>query len=101
MARTFSTKFLNQLAQNESATLGVELGRLCVDAGLSATHIAEALEVSKTSVYSWFRGAGIREKKLRDVESLMRLLKQDMQTGALPVKSIADARRYIKDITSA
>jgi AcrR family transcriptional regulator len=37
-------------------SLGVALGRFCIVRGISATKVAEALGVSRTTVYNWFVG---------------------------------------------
>jgi hypothetical protein len=37
-------------------SLGVALGRFCIVRGIPATKVAEALGVSRTTVYNWFLG---------------------------------------------
>lgn len=98
MARPYSQKFLNELAQADESQTGVILGRLCVDAGLPASYIAIALSATRMTVYSWFRGQDIRRKKRKEVEALIDLLRQDFQAGILPARSRADAKLYVESL---
>jgi hypothetical protein len=97
MPRSYSQKFLIHLSrQEEDKSLGVRLGRLCVHANIPATYAAVALETTRTTVYSWFRGQGIREKKRPIVEAFIALLEDDLRNGVLPVKNMPDAKLYIE-----
>lgn len=98
MSRPYSDKFLRELSRSESDGLGVELARLCVDANLSAAHIAIVLDVSRTTVYSWFRGQGVRERKRKEVEALISLLKKDMHEQLLPVLTPVEGKKYIESL---
>jgi AcrR family transcriptional regulator len=40
----------------DAKSLGVALGRFCIVRGIPATGVAEALGVSRTTVYNWFVG---------------------------------------------
>ena len=96
MARPYGDKFLRELSRTTQDTLGTELGKLCVKANIPATYAAVALESSRMSVYSWFRGRGIRENKRKLVEAFISIIKQDLKEGILPAKSVDDARVYIE-----
>lgn len=95
MPKSYSTKFLNELMVADPTSLGVQLGRLCVDANLPAAYVAVVLECSRMTVYSWFRGSGISEKKRKLVEVFMDLVAKDMASGVLPAKGCKDAKNYI------
>jgi len=99
MARSYSEKFLLALNENTGEGLGVQLARLCVKANLPATYVAVALETTKTTVYSWFRGQGVREEKRRSIETFIRCVEEDLQKEILPAKSTKEAKRYIQDLT--
>ncbi len=94
MPRTYSDKFLIALRDGDSTRLGVRLGRLCVEANLPAAYVAKALETSRTTVYAWFRGQGIREEKHTRVEAFISLVEKDMGS-TLPARSSIDAKIYI------
>lgn len=98
MARPYGQKFLLALERSKQDTLGLKLARLCVDANLPAAYVAKALNTSATTVYSWFRGQGIREKRRKEVEVFIDLLKQDFRDGALPVRTTDDAAEYISSM---
>lgn len=98
MARSYGDKFLRELTQADGTKLGVQLGRLCVDNNLPAAYVAVALETTPTTIYSWFRGQGIREHKRKVVEVFMDLVRQDRESNRLPVKSIPEAKRYIESM---
>lgn len=96
MARPYGEKFLLNLQKADNTRLGVQLGRLCVEANLPAAYVAKALETSRISIYNWFRGGGIRESKRRVVEVFIDLVRQDMKAGYLPAPTTLDAKMYIE-----
>lgn len=98
MARPYSQSFLAELHRNASNNLGVQLARLCVNANLPATYVAVALETTRTTVYSWFRGQGVREGKHLLINTFIELVEKDMAEGILPAKSTADAKKYIEEM---
>jgi hypothetical protein len=99
MARPYGEKFLRTLEKSNLNTLGIQLAKLCVKANLPATFVAVALDTSSTTVYSWFRGQGIREQKRKVVEVFIDLLKEDFKSGVLPVANLDDAQEYIEAMT--
>ena len=98
MARPYGEKFLRELYASEPTGLGPRLGLLCIKNNLSAAHVAAALEVTRTTVYQWFRGQGVREAKRSDVEALIRLIERDVEAGRLPVRGHAESKAYIEDM---
>jgi hypothetical protein len=98
MARPYSEKFLRELQNADDRQMGVQLARLCVDAGIPATYIAVALESTRMTVYSWFRGQDIRRKKRREVEVLIDLMRKDFKKGTLPVETHEEAKGYVEDL---
>lgn len=98
MARPYSQSFLAELHRNESTNLGVQLARLCVNANLPATYVAIALETTRTTVYSWFRGQGVREGKHLLIKTFIELVEKDMGEGILPARNNAAAKKYIEEM---
>ena len=98
MPRSYSESFLLDLQRADPTRIGVQLGRLCVEANLPAAYVAAALETSRMSVYKWFRGGGVREDKRKAIEVFMDLVNQDMQKGLLPAPNLFDAKRYIEEM---
>ena len=99
MARPYSEKFLLELSESTSEHLGIQLAKLCVKANLPATYVAVALETTKTTVYSWFRGQGVREEKRKTVETFIQLMQEDLEKEVLPAKTMKDARQYIHQVS--
>lgn len=98
MARPYGEKFIRELERSNLNTLGIQLAKLCVKANIPATYVAVALETSSTTVYSWFRGQGIREHKRKAVEVFIDLMRQDFVNGVLPVADIFAAEQYIESM---
>ena len=96
--RSYSNKFLLELRDADPTRVGVQLGRVCVDANLPAVYVAKVLEVSKTTVYAWFRGQYIHEKNHGTVEAFISIVNKDMDSGVLPAKDITDAKLYLSEM---
>jgi hypothetical protein len=95
MPRSYGDKFLVELKDGDPTRLGVKLGRLCVEANLPAAYVAKALGTSRTTVYAWFRGQGVREEKRIRIEAFISLVENDMSQGVLPARNSIDAKIYI------
>jgi transcriptional regulator with XRE-family HTH domain len=52
----YSVQTLKDNAAADAGRLGVRLGRLCIDKNISVAEVAEAMQVSRQTVYNWFRG---------------------------------------------
>jgi hypothetical protein len=96
MPRTYGSKLLVKLKEGDSSLLGVQLGRLCVEANLPVAYVAEALEVSRNTVHLWFRGQVMNETKRKVVGAFMYLVEEDMKNGVLPAINIKHAKSYIE-----
>lgn len=98
MPRPYSQKFLMEVFAHEKPTLGIELARLCVKANLNTTHVAEAFDVSRATVHSWFRGATINKSRHDLVLAFIKLVTKDMDEGVLPVTTSKDSKNYIESM---
>lgn len=100
MPRPYSNELLEYLGDpTVENTVGVQLGRLCVRANIPAMYVAHALEVSRLTIHSWFRGSDIRRNNRRMIEILMEHLREDLNGKTLPAKTRQDAKKYIEEIT--
>lgn len=99
MPRSYDYKFLLELQRADPSRLGVKLGRVCVEANLPAAYVSKVLGTSRTTIYAWFRGQGIREDKRAKVETFIDIVEQDMKKGMLPARSMIDAKLYLRDLT--
>ena len=56
MTYGYSQSLVNANKEADSKSLGVAFGRFCIDNEIPATRVAEALGVSRMTVYNWFWG---------------------------------------------
>jgi predicted transcriptional regulator len=57
MSNGYSASLQARINQADSSLIGVQLGKFCMANDISVTRIAEALGVSRQSVYYWFVGS--------------------------------------------
>ena len=98
MSRTYSEAFLIELYKGNPNRAGTALAMACVKANLPAKYVAVALEVTRMTVFSWFRGKPIRHKNLLRVETFTDLVESDTAKGVLPAKNTAAAKAYIEEM---
>lgn len=98
MSRTYSEAFLIELHKANPNRSGTALALACVKANLPSKFVAEALEVSRMTVFTWFRGGHIRHKNLLKIETLTDLIESDTAKGVLPAKTVKEAKAYLEDM---
>jgi hypothetical protein len=98
MSRTYSEAFLIELHKANPNRAGTALALACVKANLPAKYVAVALEVTRMTVFSWFRGKPIRHKNLLKVETFTDLVESDTAKGILPARNTAAAKAYIEEM---
>ncbi len=96
MARPYSEQFLISLQKADPTRIGVQLGRICVKANLPTTYVAEAFNVSRMSIHSWFRGQYVREKNYERITKFIELVNKGLDKGVLPAMSSTDAKNFIE-----
>jgi hypothetical protein len=98
MPRTYSKQFIAELENANPNRAGIALAQACVKGNLPAKYVAYALEVTRMTVFSWFRGAHIRHKNLLKIEAITNLIESDTAKGILPAKNTAEAKAYLEDM---
>lgn len=98
MPRTYSQQFIEGLENANPQRAGIALAQACVKGNLPAKYVAYALEVTRMTVYSWFRGAHVRHKNLMKIEAITDLIESDTAKGILPAKNNAEAKAYLEDM---
>jgi hypothetical protein len=63
MSYGYSQRIANLNRQADASSLGVALGRACINTHSPVTDIANRLGVSRTTVYNWFTGASTPHPK--------------------------------------
>ena len=96
MARPYSEQFLLGLQKADPTRIGVQLGKVCVKANLPTTYVAEAFNVSRMSIHSWFRGQYVREKNYERITKFIELINKGLDKGVLPAMSSTDAKNFIE-----
>lgn len=99
MPRSYDYKFLLELQRADPNRLGVKLGRVCVEANFPAAYVSKVLDTSRTTIYAWFRGQGIREEKRTKVEAFIDIVEKDMKSGLLPARTMIDAKLYLRHLS--
>jgi hypothetical protein len=98
MPRTYSKQFIEGLENANPQRAGIALAQACVKGNLPAKYVAYALEVTRMTVFSWFRGAHIRHKNLLKIEAMTELIESDTAKGILPAENTAAAKAYLEDM---
>lgn len=98
MSRSYSDKFILSLKASDPDNPGIALGLACVNANLPAKYVADALGVTRMTVFSWFRGSPIRFKTLQRVEVFTDLVESDTAKGRLPARTKAEAQAYLEEM---
>lgn len=57
MSVGYSLRIRNLNQNADMSSLGVELGRFCIDRDISVKEVADEFGVTRTTVYNWFCGA--------------------------------------------
>lgn len=98
MPRTYSKKLIDIVGNMNPNRTGIALAQACIKANLPAKYVAEALEVTRMTVYSWFRGKPVRDKNRQVIEVFTDLVESDTAKGILPAKNLAEAKAYIENM---
>ena len=101
MAFKYSSAFVEAVQDAPVRSLGQELGLLCVQGNLRATYVAQVLNVTRMTVHLWFRGSSISPGKHFTVKALVKILKEDLENGTLPVKTAQAGRAYLQEMSNA
>jgi len=101
MPRSYSEKFIREITADENigGNLGRELAKLCIHSNIPMPCIAKALGVTRLTVFNWFRGKAINERRHLAVHSLMASIKWGLSRGELPAKNLAHARQFVESMT--
>ena len=56
MSTGYASGFINEVKASDKSKIGVQLGKVCIKRDIPVTDIAQFFDVSRVTVYSWFRG---------------------------------------------
>lgn len=63
MSHGYSHRTVLAVLRADSVSLGVALGRLCIELDIPVSAVADALGVSRMAVYKWFDGTSVPSPK--------------------------------------
>ena len=98
MARSYSEGFITLVEEADPSRVGIMLAKVCLKAKLPAKYVAKAMNVSRMTMYSWFRGKPLRDKNQELVKIFIAIVEDDLARGILPVNGIDKAKSYIENI---
>jgi hypothetical protein len=98
MARPYSEEFLLSLTKADPTRIGVQLGKVCVKANLPTTYVAEAFNVSRMSIHSWFRGQYVRDKNYQRIAKFIEDVNDALDKGILPAPDKKIAKNYLSTV---
>lgn len=82
----------------EGDNLGLRLGALAVQAKIPMSHLAWAMDVTRMTIYYWFKGKKISPQKVPKVEALVRILRLDLENGDLPAETAQERRNFVEEL---
>ena len=75
MARGYSSLFIQDVNDANPHLIGVKLGKICIKKDIPVVDIAGYFNVSRMSVYAWFRGTRhVADKHLDKMKKLIEKL---------------------------
>jgi len=98
MAKNYTERFLRDQTSFNESRLGIQFGRLCVKANLPPSMIANALGVSRQTVYNWFKGKAVRGKNIEKIEEYTCTIQEALEVyKTLPASNTLIAKQFITD----
>jgi len=98
MSRSYSLEFINETNASTSDRTGVKFAKACLKANLPAIYVASVMNVSRMTIYSWFRGKPLRDKNEEVVKLLINIIENDLVNGILPAKGLSEAKQYLEEL---
>lgn len=72
MSHGYSLNLVLANKKADSKSVGVALGRFCIEREISVMAVAEAFKVSRTAVYNWFSGLSVPSREhIEQIERFM------------------------------
>lgn len=76
MSKGYVSSFINEVNASDKSKIGVQLGLACIKRDIPVTDVSEFFDVSRMTVYSWFRGkTNVPDKHREKMQKLVDKLK--------------------------
>lgn len=80
--RGYSSRIIRTNKDASTAHPGVLLGRLCIAQEIPVSDVAQFFNVSRMTIYKWFRGQEMpRKRQIEKIEEVIAKLKNKVQSG--------------------
>ena len=79
--------------------IGVVLAKKCIAANIPSTMVANLMNVSRQTLYAWFRGAKISSEHVPVIEALIKIIDTDTAAGVLPLVDYKSSKKYYENLT--
>ena len=74
--RGYSARIIRANKEADTASPGVMLGRLCISQEIPVSDVAQFFEVSRMTIYKWFKGIEMpRQKQIEKIEDALKKFK--------------------------
>lgn len=81
-SRGYSSRIIETNRNASTTHPGVMLGRVCISQEIPVSDVAEFFDVSRMTVYKWFKGEEMpRKKHIEKIESVIKKLKSKVHLG--------------------
>lgn len=75
-SRGYSSRIARANKEADSTSPGVVLGRYCIAQEIPVSDVAQFFEVSRMTIYKWFKGTEMpRKKQIEKIEDVLKKLK--------------------------
>lgn len=75
--RGYAANFARRVLRSTGTSLGVQLGKACVQYGVPIAWVANELQVSRQTVYRWFTGEAVPDgARSAELETLINQLRK-------------------------
>ena len=75
-SRGYSSRIIETNKHASKAHPGVMLGRVCISQEIPVLDVAEFFDVSRMTIYKWFKGEEMpRKKQIEKIEDVLKKLK--------------------------
>jgi hypothetical protein len=72
MSKGYASGFINEVKAADPSMVGVRLGLVCIKKDIPVTDVSKFFDVSRVTVYAWFRGkTNVPEKHREKIEKLV------------------------------
>jgi hypothetical protein len=72
MSKGYASEFINEVRTADPAMVGVRLGLVCISKDIPVTDVSKFFNVSRVTVYAWFRGkTNVPDKHREKIKKLV------------------------------